>query len=167
MKIDCRKYFQSDTLKEVVEYDLDLPVLLENGVKPFPGPVKVRAEFSSFAGAVVLEGSLHIVMVMPCDRCFEETMQEKIVRYSHTLVRELNEEEDDESYILVPDEQLDLDQLLTEDILLDMPSKYLCSPDCKGLCPQCGANRNVSPCACERDVVDPRLEKLKALLEQE
>ena len=66
--------------------------------------------------------------------------------------------------MVVPDDQLDLDQLLTEDILLDLPSKFLCSPDCKGLGPICGKNLNQGDCGCEKDTVDPRLAILKELL---
>lgn len=165
MKIDCKKYFLSDDLRETVEYDMDLSQVEGNGVKPFQTPVRVRADLQSFSGSVVLEARLHYTMVMPCDRCFEDTAVEKIVCFSHMLVRELNGEEDDDAYILVPDERLDLDELLTEDLLLDMPSKFLCSPDCKGICPQCGANRNKENCTCETAQIDPRLEALKSLLE--
>ena len=59
---------------------------------------------------------------------------------------------------------LDLDELLTEDLLLDVPSKFLCSPDCKGLCPSCGKNLNHGDCDCQQDTVDPRLAILKELL---
>lgn len=165
MVIDLKKYFLSDDLSDTVECDLDLSQVEVNGVKPFPEPVKVRAVFHSFAGSVDLEAHLHYTVVMPCDRCNEETAQEKIVRFSHTLVRELNEEEDDDDYILVPGERLDLDELLTEDVLLEMPSKFLCSPDCKGLCPSCGANLNLGDCSCEKEQTDPRLEILKKLLQ--
>ena len=90
------------------------------------------------------------------------------VHHDHALrplVRALSDEEDDNGeFVVVPDDQLDLDQLLTEDILLDVPSKFLCSPGCKGLCPTCGKNLNQGPCGCERDTVDPRLAVLKDLL---
>ena len=91
MVIDLKKYFLSDDLSDTVEYDLDLSQVEVNGVKPFLEPVKVRAVFHSFAGSVDLEAHLHYTVTMPCDRCNEETVQEKIVRFSHTLVRELNE----------------------------------------------------------------------------
>ena len=75
-------------------------------------------------------------MTMPCDRCFKTTTQERETGFFHVLVRELSDEEnDDGEFVVVPDETLDVDQLVTEDILLDLPSKFLCSPDCKGLCP--------------------------------
>ena len=81
------------------------------------------------------------------------------------LVRELSDEEnDDGEFVVVPDETLDVDQLVTEDILLDLPSKFLCSPNCRGLCPRCGKDLNEGDCGCEREDVDPRLAVLKELL---
>ena len=104
-------------------------------------------------------------MTMPCDRCFELTTQEHKLDLFHTVVRELSDEEDnDGEFVLAPDDTLDLDELLTEDLLLDVPSKFLCSPDCKGLCPSCGKNLNHGDCDCQQDTVDPRLAILKELL---
>jgi uncharacterized protein len=42
----------------------------------------------------------------------------------------------------------------------------LCSTECKGICPHCGANRNRSECSCSDDPVDPRLAELSRLLSE-
>ena len=135
-----------------------------DGVKPFCAPVKVRARLQSFAGSVLVEAELDFSVTMPCDRCCDLVTREFSPRFSHTVVRELVSGED-EDLIVVPEERLDLDGLLTEDILLDMPSKFLCKPDCKGLCPVCGKNRNREDCSCQRQEGDPRLAALRQLLE--
>ena len=67
-------------------------------------------------------------------------------------------------YILVPDGKLDLSQLALEDVFLSLPSKLLCSEDCKGICPQCGKNLNEGPCDCKKEI-DPRLAALLDLLD--
>lgn len=161
MTIDLRKYFLGEN--GTVEYDLDLSGMELGGVKPFCAPVKVYGELKGSPASVELSGRAVFEMTMPCDRCFELTTQKREQPFFHILVRELSDEEDDE-FLLVPDEKLDLDHLVTEDILLELPSKFLCSPDCKGLCPQCGKNLNTGDCQCERDTVDPRLAILKELL---
>lgn len=166
MLIDLKKYFLSDDLSDTVTYELDLSQEDYNGVKPFPSPVKVCCSLKGFAGAVDLKAHLLYDIVMPCDRCCEETVQHKDVWFEHRLVRRLNDENDDSNYLVVPSERIDLDELLSEDILLDLPSKFLCSPDCKGLCPKCGVNLNRESCACDTAQVDPRLEILKNLLGQ-
>ena len=135
MTIDLRKYYLGSS--DELEWDLELSGMELGGVKPFCAPVKVRGQLKGSPDSVELSGTAVYTMTMPCDRG---------------------------EFVVVPDDQLDLDQLLTEDILLDVPSKFLCSPGCKGLCPTCGKNLNQGPCGCERDTVDPRLAVLKDLL---
>lgn len=56
-----------------------------------------------------------------------------------------------------------LEDVLREQVLLSLPARTLCKPDCKGLCPRCGANRNTQPCSCEEGPKDPRWEALTGL----
>jgi uncharacterized protein len=56
-----------------------------------------------------------------------------------------------------------LDDLVKEEILLALPGHVLCSESCKGICPLCGADRNLADCGCESKQVDDRWEKLKDL----
>ena len=62
------------------------------------------------------------------------------------------------------DERIDLREMVVEQIVLSLPMKPLCRPDCRGLCPECGANRNDSDCECSPDETDPRWATLKTLL---
>lgn len=59
-------------------------------------------------------------------------------------------------------ERVDLEPLLREQFVLSIPYAPLCREDCKGLCPQCGVDRNLESCACEKPI-DPRLAALKGL----
>jgi uncharacterized protein len=61
---------------------------------------------------------------------------------------------------------IDLAEVMREQFYLAMPMKPLCKPDCQGLCPVCGGNRNRERCACRADWVDPRMEPLKKLLDK-
>ena len=129
MTIDLRTYYlgSSDTLCET----LDLSGMELGSVKPFCAPVEIQGELNGSADSVELRGKAVYQLTMPCDRCFELTTQERELSFFHVLVRALSDEEDDNGeFVVVPDDQLDLDQLLTEDILLDVPSKFLCSPGC-------------------------------------
>ena len=56
-----------------------------------------------------------------------------------------------------------LEDVLREQVLLSLPVRTLCKPDCKGLCPRCGENRNSQPCSCEEGPSDPRWEALAGL----
>jgi uncharacterized protein len=70
--------------------------------------------------------------------------------------------EDDLDLFGYDGEVIDLEPLVREQFLLAVPYAPLCLEDCKGLCSQCGSNRNLSPCGCEAPG-DPRLAGLKAL----
>ncbi|HZB88972.1 MAG TPA: DUF177 domain-containing protein [Terracidiphilus sp.] len=56
-----------------------------------------------------------------------------------------------------------LEDVLREQVLLSLPARTLCKPDCKGLCPRCGKNRNLEACSCEEGPEDPRWEALSDL----
>lgn len=58
---------------------------------------------------------------------------------------------------------LELEDVLREQVLLAVPLKTVCRPDCKGLCPHCGKNLNAETCSCEHHESDPRWNALKGL----
>jgi uncharacterized protein len=60
-------------------------------------------------------------------------------------------------------DSLALEDVLREQVLLSLPAKTLCKPDCKGLCPRCGENRNTQTCSCDVGPSDPRWEALAGL----
>lgn len=61
-------------------------------------------------------------------------------------------------------QMLDLSDVLRQYLLTDEPLKSLCRPECQGLCPECGADRNVEKCKCDVSAVDPRWGALTDLL---
>ncbi|MGD0901863.1 MAG: DUF177 domain-containing protein [Terracidiphilus sp.] len=60
-------------------------------------------------------------------------------------------------------DSLSLEDVLREQVILSLPVRTLCKPDCKGLCPRCGENRNHQPCSCEVGPSDLRWEALAGL----
>jgi uncharacterized protein len=73
--------------------------------------------------------------------------------------------EEDLGVAFYEDEEIDLGQLMREQFYLAMPMKPLCRPDCQGLCPECGVNRNTTECACAARWEDPRLAGLRRLVD--
>ena len=61
-------------------------------------------------------------------------------------------------------EVIDVDALVAEELLLAVPDHLVCRDDCKGICPVCGADRNVADCGCDTAEVDPRWAGLKELV---
>ncbi|HEV7683464.1 MAG TPA: DUF177 domain-containing protein [Pyrinomonadaceae bacterium] len=60
-------------------------------------------------------------------------------------------------------EGIDIDELVTEEIMLTVPDHVLCSEGCKGICAVCGVNKNLTECGCQTKEVDPRWAGLKGL----
>ena len=61
----------------------------------------------------------------------------------------------------IQNKKLDVDALMHNEILTDWPMQVLCSEDCKGICPSCGANRNRTSCDCDTAVLDPRMAAIR------
>ena len=163
MLLELKKVFLVENEILNAEYELDLHDMDFNGTKPLKTPIKVSANAVNRAGVVNLAVSTEFGYTAPCDRCGEETITSFCYGFNHTLVQSLAGENEGD-YIETPDYQLDLDELVTTDILLELPLKHLCREDCKGLCPKCGKNLNSGECECDLREIDPRMEALKNLL---
>jgi uncharacterized protein len=59
-----------------------------------------------------------------------------------------------------------LEDVVREQVLLSLPTRTLCKPDCKGLCPRCGQNQNLAICSCEQTPSDPRWNALAGLADK-
>jgi uncharacterized protein len=70
---------------------------------------------------------------------------------------------EDSVIVLNAERRLDLGETLRLAVLPEVPIKILCRPDCLGICPACGANRNLEPCDCTRTTSDTRWDALRRL----
>jgi uncharacterized protein len=71
--------------------------------------------------------------------------------------------DDDLGVSFYKEDALEISDIIREQFYLALPMKPLCRPDCQGLCPVCGVNRNRETCGCRIEWVDPRLEPLRKL----
>jgi uncharacterized protein len=107
-----------------------------------------------------------------CDRCLtliefpvDSTFRLEYLTpedYQAQQVVELTE--DDLDLSVFDGEAIDIDELVTEELLLVLPDHVLCKDDCQGICPVCGADRNTVECSCGRVETDPRWAGLKELV---
>ncbi len=117
-------------------------------------------------GTVTKSGNRYVVKAQAtakvkllCDRCLEEfkcPIQADIYqRYSS------DPNEDDEEIYPITGFEIDLEDVITEAVVLNVPMKWLHDEDCKGICKVCGVNLNKHSCHCDDANIDPRLEGLK------
>lgn len=163
MLFDLKDIFVSDGACKDVSYSLSMNDVIIGGEHPFNSPVAVRAHAQNKAGMVTLEIDTDFVYNTACDRCLAPVERRFDYHFSHKLIENLQEDENDD-YIEAPDLCVDLDELTSSDILLELPTKFLCKGDCQGLCQKCGHNLNLGDCGCDKTEIDPRLEALKELL---
>ena len=107
------------------------------------------------------QGRLTATVDNTCVRCLEPFDQVVSARLAE-LCHYPPENAPPDSLTVSDDAHIDLTPVVREDFFLSIPMHALCRPDCKGLCPQCGANWNEGPCDCRDDTLDPRLAPLDA-----
>ena len=165
MQIDVRRFFEIIGEKEEFEFSLDLTQTDIWGRCPISEPVLVKGYVQNRSSIVTLAYNACVKIHTFCDRCLAEFDRELAFSFEYTLVKELQDEEI-EGYLLVEGDFLDLDELCTSDIILNLPLKFLCKEDCKGLCSVCGCNLNLSDCDCLNSQIDPRFAALRGLLDK-
>lgn len=123
------------------------------------GDVGVNLVLTSTLDRVLVAGEIEVGLSTECVRCLTPIDRKLTATPAETFVADPPDEE------LFPIEhgQLDLAPLVREAVLLALPDAPLCRPDCAGLCPTCGADRNDNPCGCDTATVDPRWSALDEL----
>ena len=161
--LDLKKAFITNDYVAPVEYELDLQDIEYSGVFPLKQPISVKGEVANSAGVVTLSIHYSVRYEAPCDRCGRDAVEEIGVDITHVLATSI-ENEDNDDIVLVPEMELDLDELCRNDVLLHIPMKHLCRKNCKGMCSVCGKNLNDGECDCIKKEIDPRLQALADLL---
>ena len=165
MRLDLRSIIHVPGASLPFQFELDLSGLDFYGEKPFAHPVRVSGTVRNMADALLLEGTAETMLELACDRCLKPFSQALTLPVSTLLAEELEDEENDE-IVLLENGEADLDEIFTTALVLSMDVKHLCSEDCKGLCPTCGADLNDGPCGCKPEP-DPRFAALAQLLDKE
>ncbi len=146
---------------------LDLSGLAFGGCCPAQEPVQASGTVRNTAGVLLLTGTVRTRLHGVCDRCARSFQRQ--VDYPLQVVltadQDAGDQEDPWVFPLVGD-SVDLDDVITTAFVLNMDSKLLCEPDCKGLCCRCGANLNDGPCGCQPEM-DSRFAALKQLLQDQ
>ena len=135
MRFDVRPILHAPGKRLTFQFSLDLSDVEFAGRHPISRPVEVEGAVSNTADLLELE-----------------------------LTARTTLNEDNDEIVLLEDGEVDVGDLARTAFILGMDTKTLCSEDCKGLCPRCGADLNLGPCSCGKET-DPRLAVLAKLLE--
>ena len=139
------------------EHELEIAPLELGGQRYVAVPDRVPAELAVTRATSGTSLRLRFTAQLhgPCYRCLEDASLDQPVD-----VREYQAEDpegDDElESVYVADDRLDLSAWGRDAVVLALPDKILCQPDCAGLCPVCGKNLNREPHGHEGEELDPR-----------
>ncbi len=118
-------------------------------------PIRYRLLAELLPGELVVRGSLVCRIAFPCSRCANRVERE-VRTEDFVCVREYRD----------LSEAIDLTENMREDMILAFPNYPVCSPGCRGLCPQCGTDLNEGTCSCRPPADHPAwsgLDRLKRM----
>jgi uncharacterized protein len=172
----------SELEREPIEFDLELaPGAVDLGQEATQvgslatqGQAEVLHEHrgpKEIVADIRLRGQFAGRFEVPCARCVEPVEIPLAAEFDlifrpaaadrEATERSITAQETEIGYYLK--DSLLLEDVLREQVLLSLPVRTLCKPDCKGLCQRCGANRNSHACSCEDGPSDLRWEALSGL----
>lgn len=136
-------------------------------------PLTGRLRITNSRQAVVVQGNVEAVVTLECGRClaaFDKRLATEVnascpLGYfvNGPADEDFDAELDEEALDFFDATSLDVSELLRQCLLVELPIAPLCRRDCKGLCPTCGADRNLDHCGCN-EPSDPRWNQLATLL---
>lgn len=148
--------------------DLGIEVL---GV-PEGAPVEIDLRLEAVLEGVLVTAEVFAPLEGECVRCLEPINDELEVGFTELYLYEdgrdaATVEDDDEQVKLLDGELLDLEEALRDAVVLSLPLQPLCSDDCEGLCPDCGARLADDPGHAHDAPIDPRWAGLAGLADRE
>jgi uncharacterized protein len=155
----------SEPVGTTLEFSLDVgPERLSDDLEV--GFLRGDLQLLRMDSGLLVHGTVSTRVEAQCVRCLEPISYPMTIQLAEQF--EYNpqamDQEEEPVFPIVGTGMIDLAPPLREHILLDLPLRLLCRPDCRGLCSQCGANLNEGQCDCTEEDIDPRLAILKDLL---
>lgn len=131
------------------------------------GPVKIKGTVTNTGVGFLVSAQLDYHYQANCGRCLEVYSTEQALEIREQFVSNSDPEKDDSTDYPFKGDEIDLGECVQEQIILALPMSFTCTPECRGLCSECGQNLNLSTCKCTINPINPQFEKLKVLLSQE
>ena len=136
---------------EVREIAFHADIELDSQLASFIRPATMDGKVVNMASYIEFTCSIEYLYSVECSRCLKPLERNMHLELKFPVAVALeNENSDVDEYIIPQNGRIDLNQLCEENFILNLPLRELCSENCKGLCPQCGADLNVTQCNCKK-----------------
>lgn len=129
----------------------------------FQKPLSINGTIQNNTKSLELKAKAEGEMMVHCARCNKPFVVPVKFHIHEIIVGEESELEDDET-IVVSGEKLDISDIVLNNFLTNIPGRYLCQEDCKGLCQKCGTDLNEGICSCSDEEIDPRWADLQKIM---
>ena len=148
--------------KRSIEFSYEIPFEWNENGYELDKNASICGEVKDMGGYMLLRAECKVSYRTTCARCLKELSGECSVEFERPVATKLEADNDEEEYLLVNENSaVCIDEAISEELLLSLPLRSLCSEDCKGLCPKCGCNKNEGDCSCTLKEPDPRWAALK------
>mgnify|MGYP005838486289 CR=1 FL=1 len=125
----------------------------------FNQPVRFNGKLVNISGILKLEGHMETGYNTKCFRCLLDLNGTLSVDVKEDII-DGRTNPDSETYTYEGN-FFEIDKLIKDYVLLNLPVRHVCDEDCKGLCYKCGSNLNVAACECKEETINPQMEALK------
>ncbi len=150
--------------RESVVLDLDDLTILDLHL----AYIKGELDFTRVADGILAEGTLATSVETECARCTEPFYKATSIELEDIISLPGAALTQEKPVRVTEDGWADLSPLIREYAWIELPVNPLCSPECRGLCPECGGNLNKGECKCvQSEPIDPRWEVLRSLLDED
>lgn len=141
------------------------PVEWNGDTLVFPHGVDIQGKAAAVGEKVMVYGQVSTALKAPCAACLGEANLWIKAKVETLFARE--PDPDDLEMAAFEGHEVDLSDAVLGAIFAEMPMRILCQADCLGLCPRCGANRNQTPCSCQKNADQKPFSALASLLSQD
>ncbi|MEW6696172.1 MAG: YceD family protein [Bacillota bacterium] len=153
---------------EKLSFDLSKPFngIGANGQRfTFTTPVEATGEVVNRNDLFQVKGVTRATVSTNCVNCLEpfELKLQGFLEEGYTRLDDELIKDPDSELVGFDGDFIDIEPEVIKSLLMELPMRLVCAPDCRGLCQRCGSNLNVQWCNCQKDDIDPRLAVLKKL----
>ncbi len=146
-----------------INSDVQLGDFEFNGLKlHFENAVHITGSISNVSGTLIMKAEASVDFVTQCSRCLDDVKEHFVFSIDEAFSK--TDKGNSDEVIIIGSDEIDMVEVAEKSLCSALPINYLCSEDCKGLCPVCGCNLNKQTCDCVDDYIDPRLAALKDFL---
>lgn len=143
-----------------LELNIELSVPMGQGAATVPAgeTIDLKLRLESVHEGILATGEVDTEAKAECSRCLEPLKLAVEVDFQELFAYSLEQEDD----FLVQDEKIDLEQAITDAVVLSLPFKPVCSEDCLGLCSECGVKMAEDPNHSHEAPIDSRWTELES-----